>query len=177
MLPDLTLVLGGAASGKSDFAERLVLGAGGQPVYIATAHAWDEEMEARIARHRARRDEHWHNLEAPRDLVGALAGIGREAVVLIDCATLWLSNQLLAHSHLADEERRLCEALAACPAPVVVVSNEVGHGIVPDNAQARAFREAQGKLNQRLAAMAGLVVLVTAGLPQVLKGTLPGGPT
>jgi adenosylcobinamide kinase/adenosylcobinamide-phosphate guanylyltransferase len=132
-------------------------------------------MEERIARHRARREEHWRNVEEPRDLIGALSRITRDEVVLIDCATLWLTNQMLAHARLADEETRLIEALAAAPAPVVVVTNEVGSGIVPDNAQARAFREAQGRLNQRLAAAAGLVVLVAAGLPLVLKGTLPGG--
>ena len=175
MLPDLTFVLGGAASGKSDFAERLLLSVGASPVYIATAHAWDKEMETRIARHKARREQHWRNIEAPRDLVGALAGIRDDDAVLIDCATLWLSNQLMAHAHIGDEETRLLAALAACPAPVVIVSNEVGHGIVPANAQARAFREAQGRLNQKLAAQAGMAVLVTAGMPIALKGSLPPG--
>ncbi len=175
MLPDLTFILGGAASGKSDFAERLILATGANPVYVATAHAWDKEMEDRIARHRARREQCWRNIEAPRDLIPALETVVAGEAVLVDCATLWLSNQLMAHAHIDAEVTRLMAALAACPAPVIVVSNEVGHGIVPANAQARAFREAQGRLNQKLAAQADLAVLVTAGLPLALKGALPSG--
>jgi adenosylcobinamide kinase/adenosylcobinamide-phosphate guanylyltransferase len=173
-LAPLSLVIGGARSGKSAFAERLVLGSGLQPVYVATATAFDGEMADRIAAHRADRDgKGWRTLEAPRDLSAALAGATAGEAVLVDCATLWLTNALLDGADLTAEAAALEAALAACAAPVVVVSNEVGFGIVPDNALARAFRDAQGRLNQRLAAAAGLAVLVAAGLPVVLKGRLP----
>lgn len=173
MLPRLTLVLGGAASGKSAFAEGLVAAATRAPVYLATAEAHDAEMRAKLARHRARRDARWRTLEAPRDLAEALGGMHAHEVVLLDCATMWLSNHLLTESDPAGAEAALFAALDACAAPVVVVSNEVGLSVVPENALARRFREAQGGLNQRLAARAGLVVNVIAGLPQVLKGRLP----
>lgn len=172
MLPRLTLVLGGAASGKSAFAEGLVLGSGLPRVYIATAEAWDDEMRDRIAVHRARRTG-WTEREAPRDLAKALAEVPEGAAVLVDCATLWLTNQMLAEADLEAATDELLAALNACPGPVVVVSNEVGQGIVPENALSRAFREAQGRLNIRLADQADLAVAVMAGLPLVLKGNLP----
>ena len=173
-LPSLILVTGGARSGKSGFAERLVRSAARPLTYIATAQAWDDEMRERIARHRSDRGDGWHTVEAPLDLAGALGAVTAGSV-LVDCATLWLSNHLLANNDLEDQTARLLAALAACPVPVVVVTNEVGWGIVPDNALARRFRDAQGRLNQRLAAQAGLAVAVIAGLPMVLKGALPGG--
>ena len=166
------LVLGGAASGKSAFAEALVTGWGRPRVYLATAQAWDAEMAARIARHCDARGPGWRTVEAPLDLASALAAVDPGEAVLIDCATLWLSNQMLAGADLAQEEVRLLRALDACAAPVAVVSNEVGLGIVPETALGRRFREAQGALNQRLAARADLVVLVAAGLPLALKGSL-----
>jgi len=172
-LPALTLVIGGARSGKSRLAERLVTGTGLARWYIATAQTWDDEMRDRIARHRDDRGAGWHTVEAPLDLNPALQGGG--GVVLVDCATLWLSNHLLAGHDLEEQTARLLAALRACPAPVVVVSNEVGWSIVPDNALARAFRDAQGRLNQQLAAEAGLVLAVMAGLPLVLKGEMPQG--
>ncbi len=172
-LPALTLVVGGARSGKSAFAERLVTATARPRRYIATAEAWDDEMRDRIARHRADRGPGWLTIDAPLDLCTALAQARPEEAVLVDCATLWLTNHLLAEHDLPAETDRLTAALAACPAPVVVVSNEVGMGIVPDNALARRFRDAQGRLNQRLAAEAALVVTVMAGLPLPLKGTLP----
>ena len=172
MLPNLSLVLGGANSGKSTFAEHLLLGCGAHPVYVATAESHDAEMAAKIKAHRATRGTRWRTVEAPLDLASALAGCGAGDVVLIDCATMWLTNEILA-----DAPGDLCDtfmqALADAPCPVVVVSNEVGQGIVPDNALARRFRGAQGRLNQRIAAQAGLVVAVMAGLPLVLKGALP----
>jgi adenosylcobinamide kinase/adenosylcobinamide-phosphate guanylyltransferase len=173
MLPRLTLVLGGAASGKSAFAEGLVVGSTRAPVYLATAEAHDAEMRAKLARHRARRDARWRTVEAPRDLAPALGEIAPEEAVLLDCATMWLSNHLLAESDLTQAEAALMAALDACAGPVVVVSNEVGLSVVPENALARRFRDAQGGLNQRLAARADLVVNVIAGLAQVLKGQLP----
>lgn len=175
-LPPLTLVVGGARSGKSAFAERLVLGSARSRRYIATAEAWDDEMRDRIARHREDRGTSWTTVEAPLDLAGAIAGASDTEAVLVDCATLWLTNHLLADHDLAAESAGLLAALAACPAPVVIVSNETGWGIVPENALARRFRDEQGRLNQRLAAQAGLVVTVIAGLPMVLKGTLPAQP-
>lgn len=173
-LPGLTLVIGGAASGKSAQAEALVRDHGGQRVYVATAQAFDDEMRAKIAAHQEMRaGDGWRTVEAPFDVVGALDGLGSGDVVLLDCATFWLTNLLLSERDWQEEAAALIAALKACPAPVVVVSNETGQGIVPENALARAFREAQGRLNQRLAAEAGLVVAVMAGVPLVLKGVTP----
>jgi adenosylcobinamide kinase/adenosylcobinamide-phosphate guanylyltransferase len=167
-------VFGGARSGKSAFAESLIITTGRRRVYIATAEAWDDEMRDRIAAHRLDRGDGWETVDAPLDLAGALATIPADAAVLVDCATLWLTNHMLAEHDLAVETERLLTAFAACAAPVVVVSNEVGWGIVPDNALARRFRDAQGRLNQQMAAQADLVVGVMAGLPFALKGRLPG---
>jgi adenosylcobinamide kinase/adenosylcobinamide-phosphate guanylyltransferase len=172
-LAHLTLVIGGARSGKSALAERLIAGSGRPRRYIATAEAWDDEMRNRIAQHQRDRGADWTTVEAPLDLPAALAAASRDEAVLIDCATLWLTNHLLAEHDLAAQTRALLAALAACPAPVVIVSNEVGWGIVPENALARRFRDEQGRLNQRLAAQAQLVVTVIAGLPMVLKGQMP----
>lgn len=173
-LPALSVITGGARSGKSGFAERLVRTGADPLTYIATAQAWDDEMRDRIARHRTDRGPGWTTLEAPLDLAGALARV-QAGSLLVDCATLWLSNHLLAGHDPDAQTAELVAALAACPVPVVVVTNEVGWGIVPDNALARRFRDAQGRLNQRLAAQAGLAVAVVAGLPLVLKGALPEG--
>jgi len=173
MLPNLSLVLGGAASGKSGFAESLVVSSGLAKTYIATSQVFDDEMQAKIDRHRDLRGEGWTTIEAPLDLAGALAGCPAGSAVLIDCATMWLTNLLLGEHDIAPAEAALWTALAACPAPVVMVSNEVGGGIVPENALARRFRELQGRFNQRAAARAQLVVAVMAGLPLALKGRLP----
>ncbi len=167
----LTLVLGGARSGKSRHAEGLIaaLPPPWSPPwsYVATGEARDPEMAERIAQHRARRGADWRTIEAPRDLAAALGACG-DAPVLIDCLTLWLSNLMLADADIDAEIARLERALAR-KAPVVAVANEVGFGIVPDNALARRFRDAQGQLNQRLARRADRVVLVVAGLPLVVK--------
>jgi len=163
-------VTGGARCGKSALAERLARETGLARVYLATAQAFDAEMADRIARHRADRGEDWETVEAPHDLAEALAasdGAGR--VVLVDCLTLWLSNRMLAGADAEAESARLCAALSAMRAPVVAVSNEVGFGIVPDTALGRRFRDAQGRLNQQVAALADLALLVVAGLPLVLK--------
>jgi adenosylcobinamide kinase/adenosylcobinamide-phosphate guanylyltransferase len=172
-LPPVTLVIGGARSGKSALAERLVRASGLPRTYVATAEAWDDEMAARIAQHRADRGDGWRTVEAPHDLMPVLAAAA--GVVLVDCLTLWLTNRMLAEADVAAEGAALVAAMAASPARVVAVTNEVGMGIVPDNALARRFRDAQGRLNQAVAAQAGLVVGVMAGLPFVLKGTLPQG--
>lgn len=170
----LTLVVGGAASGKSALAERLVRNQGARWLYVATAEVHDVEMEAKIAAHRARRDAGWRTVECPLDPGSALDFVNEDAV-LIDCATLWLSNLLLAGADLQAAEAGLMAALDRCPVPVVVVSNEVGQGVVPETPLGRRFRNAQGGLNQRLAARAALVVAVIAGLPMVLKGEMPAG--
>lgn len=173
-LPPLTLVIGGASSGKSVFAERLVVRTGLAKVYVATAQAFDAEMEQKIAEHRARRlGQGWRTIEAPLDLELALAQVERGEIVLVDCVSFWLTNQMLDEGDVdvSEECDVLCDALDAMSHPVVLVTNDVSGGVVPDNALARAFRSAQGRLNQRLAAQAGLVVQVTAGLPQVLKGS------
>lgn len=166
----VVLVLGGARSGKSDFAEGLVRKSGLTPVYLATGAAFDGEMEERIARHRASRGDGWLTIEEPRDIAGVLERESRaERAVLIDCLTLWLSNLMFAEADIEAETARLVGALAEVEGPVVLVSNEVGGGIVPDNALARRFRDEQGRLNRRVAEAAGMVVLVAAGLPLVLK--------
>lgn len=172
-LPKLTLIVGGARSGKSRFAENLIVRSGLPRRYIATAEAWDDEMRARIDRHRIQRGSDWTTVEAPHDLPAALSAAQPGEAVLLDCATLWLTNRMLAEADLAAEATALITALAACPAPIVIVSNEVGWGIVPENALARAFRDEQGRLNQTLASEAELVVTVIAGLPLVLKGQMP----
>lgn len=168
-LPRLTLVLGGARSGKSRHAEALVTALPPPWAYIATAQALDEEMKARVAEHRARRAAGWQTLEAPRDLAGALAEAAGQPV-LVDCLTLWLTNLILADLPLEPEVQRLEEALAQATAPVVLVANEVGLGIVPENALARRFRDEAGRLNQRLAVRAERVVFLVAGLPLTVKG-------
>lgn len=171
-LSPLTIVTGGAKSGKSRFAERLVIGSCRPRIYIATAQVWDDEMRVKVDDHRKDRGGDWHTVEAPRDVAAALAQVPANAVVLLDCATMWLTNCMLDDGDLSAETTAFLAALTACPAPVVVVTNELGWSIVPDNALARRFRDAQGRLNQQLAAQAGLVVAVISGLPLVLKGAL-----
>ncbi len=173
ILPKLTLVLGGAASGKSAYAEALVLMADLTPVYVATAQVYDDEMATKVSRHRDRRGTIWTTIEEPLDVAAVLHRSTTKQVVLIDCATLWLTNVLLGKRDIARESAAMVAALGVCPSPVVIVSNEVGQGIVPDNALSRSFRNAQGTLNQSIAAHADLVVAVMAGLPLALKGDLP----
>lgn len=170
-LPKLTFVLGGARSGKSRYAESLIANVPPPWIYVATAEAIDAEMAERIAAHRARRGTSWRTIEAPRDLAAALAASGKRPV-LIDCLTLWLSNILLAESDIEAEIKRLEQILNASTMPMVLVANEVGYGIVPDYPLGRRFRDLQGVLNQRMAACADRVVLVVAGLPLAIKGTL-----
>lgn len=173
-IPPVTLVIGGAASGKSAWAEELVRGSDLAKVYIATAEAHDAEMEAKIAAHRkARAGQGWRTVEAPLALPKALAELDTEEIGLVDCATLWLSNQQLAGRDWTAGLHRLADALDVTLAPIVIVTNELGQGLVPATPEARAFRDIHGRMNQQLADLADLVVLVTAGLPQVLKGRLP----
>ncbi|SKA28178.1 bifunctional adenosylcobinamide kinase/adenosylcobinamide-phosphate guanylyltransferase [Consotaella salsifontis] len=165
------LVLGGARSGKSAFAERRIEEIGRPARYVATAEIWDEEMRERIARHRARRGPLWSTVEAPLDLVGALEEAPADMAILVDCLTLWLTNLMLAERDIGAESRRLTEWLSRPrEARVFLVANEVGLGIVPDNALARAFRDHAGRLNQAVAAIATEVHFLAAGLPLRLKG-------
>ncbi len=163
----ITLVLGGARSGKSAFAESLFPKGG---LYIATADILDAEMQARIELHKNRRGAGWTTLEAPLDLAGALGSHDQPA--LVDCLTLWTSNLLLAGRDASLEVEEVAVALQARSQDAVLVSNEVGLGIVPDNALARAFRDQAGIVNQKVAAIADRVVFIAAGLPMVLKGSL-----
>lgn len=173
-LPPVTLILGGARSGKSSYAERLAESGPGPCVYLATAPApdvaGDAEMAERIEIHRQRRGARWSTHEEPVALAGALAATARpDSVVVVDCLTLWLSNVMFADLDVENQCEQLCAALPALTGPVVLVSNEVGLGIVPDNALARRFRDAAGRLNQAVAAAADRVVFVAAGLPLVMK--------
>jgi adenosylcobinamide kinase/adenosylcobinamide-phosphate guanylyltransferase len=173
-LDSVTLVLGGARSGKSRHAEALVAahaGARGTMIYLATATAGDAEMAQRIATHRARRGARWTTIEEPLELGAAMLRHSRaDQPVLVDCLTLWLSNLMLAGRDLDVAARQLVETLPLLAGPAVLVSNEVGLGIVPDNALARRFRDAAGLLNQQVAAVCPRVVLMAAGLPLILKG-------
>jgi len=164
------LVLGGARSGKSRYAQGRAEALPGDLVFIATAQAQDEEMHERIARHRADRGPRWRTIEAPIDLAETVAAeAGPARVLLIDCLTLWASNLMFAERDAAWEADRLAEALRMAAGPVILVSNEVGLGIVPDNALARRFRDSAGRINQEIAAAADEVQFVAAGLPLRLK--------
>lgn len=164
------LITGGARSGKSALAEARALGLTGQATYIATARAGDAEMTARVAAHKARRGGEWTTLEAPLDVCAALRGSdGQGRARLVDCLTLWLSNLMEAGADWQAEAAKLADCLAAQTDPVVLVTNEVGTGIVPANALARAFRDAAGLLNQQIATVADEVTLAVCGLPLKVK--------
>lgn len=166
---DLTLILGGARSGKSAMAERQITALPAPWIYVATAQAFDGEMRARIATHRDRRADGWMTYEEPLALADLLPTLPDNAPVLVDCLTLWLTNHLLADHDLTAEIAALETALTQRRGPVWLVSNEVGLGIVPDNALARRFRDEAGILNQRIATLATSVIFVAAGLPLHLK--------
>ena len=163
------LITGGARSGKSTRAEARARAFPGRPVYVATAEALDAEMEARIARHRARRETGWIEREVPLDLVPALVASDGGGARLVDCLTLWLSNLMHAERNWEREVSELAAALPRLKSPVVFVTNEVGLGIVPDNALARRYRDAAGIMNQVIAGVADEVEFVVAGLPMKLK--------
>ena len=165
-----TLVLGGARSGKSRFAENLITASGLERHYIATGRAWDDDMQARIDQHRADRGPAWTTHEEPLDLTERLAAIDAEGrAILVDCLTLWLTNLMMEGRDIAVQSAALAAFLPQAKARLVVVSNEVGLGIVPDNALARSFRDAAGIMNQMIAAAADEVEFVVAGLPMKLK--------
>lgn len=163
------LITGGARSGKSDLAEAMVLDFGQPALYLATAEAHDAEMAARIARHKARRGPEWTTVSAPLDLVETLAACDPGKPVLVDCLTLWLSNLMLAERDWQSAVQALAASLPRDGAPVVFVTNEVGGGIVPENALARAFRDAAGLTNQLIAAACDELWLSVAGHPLKVK--------
>ena len=168
--PALTLVLGGARSGKSRHAEAAVMASPAPWIYVATAEPFDGEMTARIAEHRARRGRAWRTIEEPLDLVGTLAReCAERRAVLVDCLTLWLTNLMVRQRPIEAELDSLLELLPDLPGARVLVSNEVGQGVVPTAAMARGFVDHAGRLHQRIAELADAVVFMTAGLPQRLK--------
>ena len=166
-----TLVLGGARSGKSAFAEQLIGESGLDQVYIATGRAFDVEMENRVAEHQRRRGSAWKTHEEPLELAEALGAHAKEGrAVLIDCLTLWVTNLMMEERDVESEAERLADCLPGLAGAVVLVSNEVGLGIVPENKMARAFRDHAGRLHQMIAAQANEVYLIAAGLPLRMKG-------
>ncbi|PDT11142.1 bifunctional adenosylcobinamide kinase/adenosylcobinamide-phosphate guanylyltransferase [Rhizobium sp. J15] len=170
-LPNSTLVLGGARSGKSRFAENLVTSSGLERHYIATGRAWDEEMQARIDQHKADRGACWTTHEEPLALAERLAAIdGAGRAILVDCLTLWLTNLMMEGRDIAVQAAALAAWLPQAKARLVIVSNEVGLGIVPENRMAREFRDHAGRLHQMIAAKAGEVYFIAAGLPLKMKG-------
>lgn len=172
--PTKAMVLGGAASGKSAFGENLVIGQKVPKTYLATAQAFDAEMAAKINAHKEiRENAGWTTVEEPLHIAQILSSAKTGEAILLDCATMWLSNVLLDERSVDAEIKEFVNAVATSPALVTVVTNEVGQGVVPDTPLGRQFREHQGALNIQLAATCDLVVQVVAGLPNVLKGTLP----
>ena len=168
------LVLGGARSGKSAYAQSLSEAAAPERLYLATAEAGDAEMAARIQRHREERGAGWTTREEPLALAEALGAEARPGrVVLVDCLTLWLSNLMLAGRDVEAEIARLAEAIKALQGPTAIVSNEVGLGLVPETRLGREFRDAQGRANREVARACDAVVLVAAGLPRLLKPVPP----
>ena len=168
------LVLGGARSGKSRTALQLAEQASSQRIYVATAQAFDDEMRERIALHRLERDHSWQTVDAPLELPQTIrAQTGPGKAVLVDCLTLWLSNIMLAERDPAHEADRLIGAVREAQGPLILVSNEVGQGIVPSTPLGRSFRDAQGRMNQRIAEACDAVVLVAAGCPILLKPAPP----
>ena len=168
------LVLGGARSGKSRIALKLAESASTQRVYIATAQAFDDEMRERIAHHQAERDYSWQTADAPFKLTKAVqAQTAPGRAVLVDCLTLWLSNLLLAEHDIGQETDQLLDTIRGVKGPLILVSNEVGHGIVPSTPLGRRFRDEQGRLNQRIAEACDAVVFVAAGCPILLKPAPP----
>ena len=165
-----TLVLGGARSGKSVYAEKLLAASNKQMVYIATGEARDDEMSERIELHQSRRGAEWQTIEAPLDVCQALEQVSDDSIVLLDCVTLWVANLMAAERDVVDDVQRFCALLATLPCDIVIVSNEVGLGIVPDNALARRFRDEAGRANQMIADVCDTVVFIAAGQALKMKG-------
>nr|WP_106406219.1 bifunctional adenosylcobinamide kinase/adenosylcobinamide-phosphate guanylyltransferase [Tritonibacter horizontis] len=172
MAGKVTVILGGAASGKSAIAEQACVSTGKNRFYWATSQILDSEMHQRVNTHIAQRGSGWTTIEEPFECATAISQMTRDDILLMECATMWLSNHMMADHDLEHQTEALLRSFATCAADIVVVTNETGLGIVPENALARRFREAQGRLNIALAAQADCVVLVTAGLAQTLKGVM-----
>lgn len=170
-MANITLVLGGARSGKSTYAEKLAAVSGKPKLYLATAEAFDSEMHERISQHQMRRGNGWKSIEVPVALEPVLlAPEYANHVILVDCLTLWLSNLLCKELDVEANMAQLLETLGQTQAEVILVSNEVGQGIVPDNALARSFRDYSGILHQKVAVLADCVVWMVAGIPTTIKG-------
>ncbi len=171
---ETTLILGGARSGKSRLAETIIERENIHAIYVATAQARDDEMTARIAAHQTRRGPDWRTEEIPLDLARGLSGLLETGTpILVDCLTLWLSNIMLADRVVDSDIDALAAVVPLAKAPLVLVSNETGLGIVPENALARRFRNFSGIMNQTIAARADNVLFVVAGLPLIMKGRNP----
>lgn len=162
----ITFVFGGARSGKSAYAEKLIEEQGGG-IYLATSEIWDEEMQARVNEHQIRRNDMWKTIEEPIEIAPIIEQASQP--MLVDCLTLWISNLMANEYDIAQETEKLCQALMKTKSHVVIVSNEVGLGIVPDNALARSFRDYSGRVNQAVAQVAHRVLFIAAGLPLILK--------
>ncbi|MDQ6991727.1 MAG: bifunctional adenosylcobinamide kinase/adenosylcobinamide-phosphate guanylyltransferase [Mariprofundaceae bacterium] len=171
----ITLILGGARSGKSARAENLVQQSGKAVVYVATAPPLkdDAAWQQRIEQHRLRRPKAWHCVEEPLAIADVLTSYSKKHIILVDCMTLWLSNLMWKKKPVDDAVRDLCATLKRMESDVVMVSNELGMGLVPEHALSRAFRDEHGRLNQRLAALSDHVEFVVAGLPMIVKGEKP----
>ena len=173
MMPNLTLVLGGAASGKSALAEKLAEGSRRRPVYIATAQPGDEEMREKIRLHRKRRGVNWTTVEETAAVADVIGQRRQDEVILLECLTMWVMNLTVAGARTDIEAEKLMTAIADCPCPAILVSGETGMGIVPDSQLSRRFSAALGSVNQIAAARAELVLFAVAGLTLTLKGKAP----
>ena len=172
MATNFTLVLGGAGCGKSLWAENFILLQTSKAIYVATALAFDSEMEEKISLHRSRRGKEWITIEEHLKLKNRLSDLSQKSPILVDCVTMWLSNLLLENIDIKQESNELCQYLKTHRGQIVIVSNEVGQSVIPETIMGRRFQRAQGQLNQDLAAIADTVVFIVAGLPVVLKGSL-----
>ena len=171
----ITLILGGARCGKSAYAEKLAINNGRQKIYIATAELLDSEMQKRIALHQERRGEDWNTLEIPLALADAITSPDyKNSVILVDCLTLWLSNLLHYGWDVNTTTEKLAHSITQTEANIILVSNEVGQGIVPDNALARKFRDEAGILHQKIAAISTQVIWMVAGIPTIIKDSRRG---
>ena len=164
-----TLIIGAAASGKSQYAEDILNNNVGKKLYLASANIYDEEMQEKVNKHKDRRSSEWTTIAEPLDAVHYIENLNFKEIMLFDCATMWLTNHFLEKSNIYHEIDLLVNSIKSSKGSIITVTNEVGSGIVPDNSMAREFRELQGKLNQKLATVASLVVTVIAGIPLILK--------
>ena len=168
----ITLILGGARSGKSVFGEKLALNKDSKPIYIFTAQSFDKEMDQRIRIHKDRRKKQsWQDVEATINLPAAISELGKkEKVILVDCLSLWLTNLILNERNIDRDIAEFLNALEKSPGDVILVSSEVGLGIVPDNEMSRVFRDHLGSLYQKVAAISETVIMMVAGIPMIVKG-------